>query len=160
MIGWFLAPYERTVGTHLPGRRCAMAQFTPQIQADGGRWAHEECLGGAAVCKVDATAATLQAINAAAGFDRIPVARLNDPLSTLTAGQKTTIRNRILGLGYTAGELQAALGADLGAVTLGELLRFVLGRRLQARYAEATDEIILDGPQETPLPPETIDAQV
>lgn len=170
-MSWFLCPYKRRPGTHLPSRYCAMDDFTAQLILDGADpqspWAEEECLAsspdiGVAVVKVSSLAkpATLAAINAAPGFIRIPVARLDDPLSTLSNAQKTAIRNKVLALGYTAQEVQAALGTDLGTRTLRELLQFVLSRRRQPTYDLATDTIGLDGKLETPLPPSLIDAQV
>lgn len=166
MPSWFICPYKRTVGTHLPGRYCAMDDFTAQIVADGADpqrpWVGEECLGNCAVVKVSsaATAATLQAINAAPGFVRVPVWRLDDPLSSLTNAQKNGVRNKVLALGYTAAEVQAALGSDLSSITLGQLLRFILGRRLKPRYDVGADAVNLDGAQETPQPPEAVDVQV
>lgn len=158
-VGWFLAPYKRR-GTKV-ARYCAMDDFTPQITADGGGWAEAECLGGMAVVKVNASPATLTAINAAPGFIRVPLSRLDDPLSTLTAGQLAAIKNQVLGLGYSLSELQARFpGADLTNTTLGDVLRFILTRRLQARYDTPTDTIILDGGVQTTTPIEVVDGAV
>jgi hypothetical protein len=160
-VAWFLAPYKRRDSPQgVPGRYCAMDDFTAQILADGGGWAEAECLGNMAVVKVRATAATLQTINQTAGFTGVPGSALNDPLSSLTQAQKNALRNKILSLGYTAQELQNALGTDLGAVTLGQLLRFVLTRRLRPRFDQPTGTIICDGPQDPTVAPESVDGEV
>lgn len=164
-VAWFLAPYKRRDNPRGVGRYCQMDDFTAQILADpeyagAEPWAESECLGGVAVVKVRASAALLQTINQTAGFTMIPGAMLDNPLSSLTAGQKTTLRNTIVALGYTVNELQTALGTDLGAVTLGQLLRFVLTRRMTPRYDVATDAIVLNGTQLACSPIEAVDAAV
>lgn len=123
-----------------------MDDFTPAIRADGGDWAEAEVLGQHAIVKVRAGAATLTAIGAAAGFDRIPLAALDDPLSSLSAGQRAALRARVEALGYSAAEIAAALPGDLGSYTLRQLLRFVASRRRKVRYDAATDSIVDDGP--------------
>lgn len=167
-MAWFFAPYKRRdPRPGSPGRYCAMDDFTAQIIADGADpanpWAEIECLGNYAVVKVPSTtsAATLNAINAAPGFQRVPLARLDDPLSTLTAAQRNQVQNFIVNtLGYPLSELQADLGTDLSTHTLRDVIRFTLKRKLLPRYNQPTDTIVLDGPQVTPAPVETIDAQI
>lgn len=158
-MAWFLCPYKlRSVFTNR--RYCAMDDFTAQILADGGNWRETEVLGNAALVKVQASAATLSAINAAPGFTRIPVNRLDDPLSSLTSAQLTTIKNKVLALGYTQQELTDALGSNLSLITLGQLLRFIATRRLKPRYDVVTDTIVLDGPIQPCLPIEQVDGVV
>lgn len=156
---WFLAPYRRRPGAEVV-RYCAVDDFTALISSDGGGWAEAECLGGYAVAKVCASAATLQAINAEPGFIGVPVGRLDDPLSSLTAGQRSALAAKVQELGYSADELRDALGSDIGQHTLGDLLRFVLRRRRRPRYDADTDEIVLDGPVEPTGRVEDIDAGV
>ena len=145
-MAWFLVPYKRRADGSKPIRYCAMDDFTAQIVADGGTWSESEVLGNMAVVKVQASSTTLSAIAATAGFTRIPVDRLADPLSSLSSTQRTAIKNKVLALGYTAQEVTDALGTDLSQITLGQLLRFVASRRLQPRYDAATDTILCDGP--------------
>lgn len=158
-VAWFFAPYQKRPGR--PIRECAMNDFTAQITADGGAWSESEVLGDQAIVKVNAATATIQAIAADARFDRIPAALrlLNDPLSSLSAAQRTAIRNKILSLGYTQAEIDQRL-PDLSVVTLGDVLRFVCRRRKKARYDEATDTIVLDGPEQVCRTPESVDAAV
>lgn len=143
-IGWFVAPYKRLPSTVRIARYCAMDDFTALIQADGGDWREVEGLGNRCYVKVRASAATLSTINAAPGFTRIPLARLDDPLSSLTAGQRTAIRQRLLDAGYTLAAINAAI-PNLAQATLRDVLRFAVSRRQKPRYDAATDTIVLDG---------------
>jgi hypothetical protein len=122
-----------------------MRQFTPQIHADGGAWRAIEVLGNRCLAKVRASASTLSTINAAPGFVRVPLTRLDDPLSSLSPAQRTAIRNILTDAGYTMAEINARF-PNLADHTLGDALRFLASRRLKPRYDAATDTIILDGP--------------
>ncbi len=150
-IAWFLCPYQRlTTGAGLrkPIRYCVMADFTDQIRADGGDWREVEILGNRAIAKVRASDATLTTIAGTPTFRRIPTAILDDPLSTLTAGQRTAIRNEILDAGYTTQELNDRF-PNLAQATLRQALKFLATRRVRPRYDSATDSIVLDGPLDT-----------
>jgi hypothetical protein len=143
-ISWFIVPYKRR------------PDFNSQVLA----WSATEVLGQQAIVKVNATSAVLTSIAGTAGFQRIPVARLDDPLSGLTNQQKNAIRNRVLALGYTVSEIDAALPGDLGQYTLRQLLLFIARRRRKVRYDEATDSIIDDGQDQPVRPVEHVDADV
>ena len=159
-IGWFIAPYKRRPTTGpVPTRYCAMDDFTSQIVADGGAWSESEVLGDCAIVKVRASSQTLSDIASAQGVTRIPLQILDDPLSSLTNAQRNAIRNRILAMGYTTAEINAAL-PNLANVTLGQVLRFAATRRLRPRYDRASDTIVLDGQVETPRPVADLDAAV
>lgn len=161
--GWFIAPYKRRVRPQLSGivRYCAMNDFNVQIQAfNGGRWAETEVLGQHAIVKVRASAATMTAIANTAGFTRIPVAALDDTLSSLTTAQKNAIRNKVQALGYTLAELQERFPNDLGTYTLRQLLMFVAQRRRLVRYDAGTDSIIDDGPDQPVRPLADVDGVV
>jgi len=159
-IAWFLCPYKRVAGSKHPARYCGMDDYTATILADGGTWAETEVLGSQAIVKVRAGAATLTTIADATGFVRLPVERLDDPLSSLSSAAKTAIRNKVISLGYTAAELTARFGSDLGAYTLGDLLRFVATRRLKPRYDAVNDVIICDGATQPVRSIESVDAEV
>jgi len=159
-VAWFVCPMERVPHPRRVIRRCAMDSFTQLIEADGGGWAESEVLGQRAVVKVRASAQTLTVIGQAPGFIRVPAARLGDPLSSLSAGQRTALRNVVLDLGYTAGELADRFPGGLGTVTLGELLRFIASRRRKVRYDQATDSIVDDGPEVVPVPVDVVDGAV
>jgi hypothetical protein len=154
-VGWFLAPYRRLVGPRIPTRYCAMDDFTPQVVG----WSETEVLGQHAVVKVDAAPAVLQEIAGTEGFQRIPVARLDDPLSSLTVNQRNAIRTKIISLGYTAEELDAAF-PDIRDFALRQVLLFVCRRRRKVRYDQATDTIIDDGPDQPVRPLADVDAAV
>jgi len=143
-IGLYVVPYARRSVAGRPTRYCQMDDFTAQILADGGIWLCVEILGNVAIVKVRASASTLTTL--AAQFDRIPISRLKDSLASLTAGQRTALRDKALALGYTLIEFQAALGTDLTNITLRQYLRFLATRRIKPRYNQPTDEIMLDGP--------------
>jgi hypothetical protein len=159
-IGWFFAPYKRRPADS-PTRYCAMNDFNTQIEADGGAWREAECLGNYAVCKVRASVGTLAAIRDTAGFQRINVTLLSDPLSSLTVNQRQGIRDFLVGtLGFPLAELQERFPNDLGTYTLGDVLRFALRRRLKPRYAAGADAIVLDGAVQPTLAVEQVDAGV
>jgi hypothetical protein len=84
---------------------------------------------------------------------------LDDPLSSLTSGQRTAIRNEVLDAGYTAAEINAA-HPDFSTVTLRDVLRFLTRRRLKPRYDQGTDTIVLDGPPQNCKSPESLDGGV
>lgn len=157
---WYLCQYKRRLGGPRPARYCAMNDFTPQVEADGGKWAETEVLGNWAIVKVLALPATLDTIAAAPGFRRLNKAALNLSLSDLNAGQKATLLSWVTDMGYTVAEVRGALGNDLGLLTLGDVLRFCARRRHKPRYDEATDMIILDGPEQACRTVDSVDAEV
>jgi hypothetical protein len=102
-----------------------LAQFT----VDNGLLRERMCLGNHAIVKVYAdSTATLQAIAALAGTERLPKDRLDDTLADLTAAQKQALQDRILALGYTQAEIDAALGADIGTHTLRDVVQFIISK--------------------------------
>ncbi len=143
-LSWFLCPYKRRVNSHKLVRYCAMDDFTELIAADAGAWSEIEVLGDRAIVKVRATPATLATIAGTATFRRIPLTLMDDPLSSLTAGQRTAVRNELLDAGYSLAEVTAAF-PDIAQATLGQVLRFLCTRRLKPRYDANTDTIIFDG---------------
>ncbi len=162
-IGYFIAPYVRKVApAYLIGaasRYVIINDLTATILADGGSWGSVEVLGNQAIAKVSAAAATLTAIAALTGVTRVHLSRLNDSLSTLTAGQRAAIRTLIINAGYTIAEVDARF-PDLTQVTIGEALRFLATRRLRPRYDSGTDSIVLDGPVQACESVDALDAVV
>jgi len=158
---WYLCPYSARNWRRVnDARYCAMLDFDDLITADGGAWAETEVLGNHAIVKVRASANTLTTINAAAGFTPLTQDRLDAPLSDLTTQQKTAIRNKVLSLGYTSKEITNRFGSDLGAYTLRDVLRFVATRRLEARYDDVLQQVVLDGAVVTPRSIESVDERV
>jgi hypothetical protein len=147
-IAWFVCQYKLRPETR-PIRYCAMDDYTPAILADNGAWTESEVLGGYAVVKVRAAAATLTTIAGTAGYYRIPAfTRLADALATLTAAQRTAIQTRILAMGYTQAEIDTALGNTLALwrqKNLRTLLIFMAQRRLTPRWDSIQGQIVLDG---------------
>lgn len=159
-IAWFLTNYKRTETSRgRPGRYCAMDDFSAVIANDNGRWAESEVLGGYAIVKVRATAATLTAIAGTDGFFRVPIAVLDDTLAALTAAQRTAIRTRVEAMGYTAEEITAAF-PNLRNATLRQVLNFIVGRRRKPRYDAVGDIIVLDGEITSCRSVESVDAEV
>lgn len=155
---WGICPM-RVAGTPPEQYRyCAIEDFRAQITADGGDAHYAEILGDHAVVKVRASTATLLSIDATPGFVRIPRhVGLDEPLSDLTANEKTVLQNKLLSLGYTAGQLQNALGGDLGTKTLRDLLRFAASRwrRPKRIVADVTEFETTDWPS-NPRPVEEV----
>ena len=156
-VAFFIIPYER-YASYRPARRVAIAAFTPQIEADGGDWSESEFLGDRALVKVRASVATLTAI-ADQGWFRLPLSRLEDPLSSLSNTQRIALRNQITDAGYSSAELNALI-PNLAGASLRQVLRFMLSRRLKPRYDEATDQIVLDGPDQPATAIEALDLRV
>jgi len=160
-VGWFIAPYVRDPSTLPRIRRYVVVdELTATIRADGGDWSETEVLGQVAIVKVRASAGTLSQVAALPGVTRLPVDRLDDPLSTLTAGQKTALRTRVQALGYTLPEIAGRFPNDIGTYTLRQLLHFIASRRRKVRYDQATDAIIDDGVIFTPRAVAEVDAAV
>ena len=162
-IGWFIAPYRMKDGFNTKVRYCAMDDYTALVFADNGAWAEIECLGpgaGWTVVKVNASAGTLATIAADVDITRIPVAALDNTLASLTAGQKTAVVNKLQALGYTLPELQARFPNPIGTYTLGDVLRFVLSRRLTPRFDANQQTIICDGDVLACAPIEQIDQEI
>ena len=142
-LAWFICGYkvEAGLGGLMNSRYCAMNDFTPQINVDGGTWSESEILGGYAVVKVRANAATLTIIGATTGYYRIQNHwLLTDTLTDLNTTQRNAITTRILAMGYTQAELNAIMGSTLALwrqKTLATLLRFMAD--------DAQQQIVLDG---------------
>jgi hypothetical protein len=146
---WFLCPYKRRVSEVRPTRYCAMDDFTAAVRSDGGDWSETEVLGDAALVKVRASDATLTTIAGTAGFHRLlNKVLLSGSLSDLTALQLNFINTRLLALGYSQAEIDAASGGDWRTKTLEDLLQMIAKRRLRPRYDADSDLIVLDGPEQ------------
>lgn len=163
-LAWFVCQYEIMAPPHNFRRFCAMNDFNTQIQADGGAFAESEVLGGYALVKVRASSTTLTTIGNTANFFRIPNwVNLTDTLGSLTTTQRNAIQTRILAMGYTQAEINAALGSTLSAwrtITLGQVLRFITTRRLLSRWDAVQQQFVLDGPAVPCEPVANIDTQV
>lgn len=158
-VAWYIVPYEVDTSTRFAAaRRCPMDNFSSAIAADGGAWHEIEVLGGHAIVKVRASLATLVSIDAAAGFMRLPKDDLTAPLSDLTTLQKNRLRQKILDMGYTAQDISAALGTDLGAVTLAQVLRFIASKRREPRWTGTA--FVYDGELRTPESVDDLDRRV
>ena len=159
-VGWFIAPYVRRPHPDRVIRYCVIDDLTAAIAASGGAWAEVEVLGQHAIVKVRASNAVLTQVAGLTGVQRIPVARLDDQLSSLTNAQKNAIRNKVTALGYTLAELRERFPNDLGTYTLRELLLFVARRRRKVRYDEASDTIVDDGADQPVTPISVADETV
>jgi hypothetical protein len=161
-IAWFICGYK--LGSNPRERYCAMNDFTPTIFADSGVWSETEVLGGYALVKVRASATTLTTIAGTTGFQRIPSwVNLTDTLGSMTTAQRTAILNKILAMGYTAGEISTALGSNLTGWrthTLGDVLRFIASKRLKPRWDSVNKQIVLDGVLQACKPVASVDDEV
>lgn len=119
-------------------------RYQQLIDADGGASINISLpaggtpLVGYLLVKIRAAAATLTQINADPDIDGFPFNRMADSLATLNNTQKTAYRNRLLFLGYTAAEISAQLGADLGAKTMRDLVVFAAQRCVKPVAIDAT----------------------
>lgn len=161
-VAWFIARYQHRLlrGGRIAQRVNPVDAFTAQIGGDGGAWAECEALGQRAVVKVRASAGTITLIGQAPGVTRIPLGVLDDPLSTLTAGQRTNLRSLILDMGWTAADINARFPAGLASVTLGELLRFAASRRRAGRYDPTAGGFVDQARDVTPGDVDRLDAVV
>lgn len=161
--GWFLCGFKtRTFRPNV--RYCAMDDFTPTINADGGAWGMSEALGGNALVKVRANDATLATIAGTAGFFRVTNKFvLSDSLADLTNAQRNAVNNRLLAMGYTQQEIDAVMGSTLAEwrqKTFLTLLNFICQRRLTPRWDDVLQQIVLDGAAVPCEPPSKVDAEV
>lgn len=159
---WFLVPY----GTKelFPGRQVrtlAIDDYTPAIKAAGGDWAEAEVLGNKAIVKVRATATDLTAIANDLRMDLVllPVSALSDSLGTCTASQRTAMRTMLIGLGYSAAEVDTTMGADWTVKSLADVCRVALTRRLSPRK-DANGNIVMDGAPRSCKSIESVNARV
>jgi hypothetical protein len=162
-IGWYIVPNGTKPNLRDAAKRdiyCLMDDYTVQILADGGDWSNTEVLGGRNIVKVRASDATLTML--AGLFLRIPVARLDDTLASLSTTQKNRIQQELNDMGYSNAEITSVLGNFnlIGTKTLRQLLNFMGTRRQIARYSAATDTLVYDGAIVAPTPVEAVDAAV
>ena len=153
-LAWFLVPYESnnlTDGIFIirHRRRPVTSRYLPEIVADGGAVQTSEGLGNHAVARVRASQATLDLIAAHAGVIRVPQRwlRLVDNFTDMTNGERNQIENKLLSVGFTQAEIDAALGSTLAewrAHTLHDLLNLVCSGRIESRRQGSN--IIFDGP--------------
>jgi len=143
-IGWFIVPYKRRLNAPRPTRYCAMDDATTIIEANGGKWTETEILGDRALVKVRAPSAILETIAQQPNVRRVPLDRLNDPLSSLPNNVRNALKNEITDAGYTIQEVNASF-PNLADHTLGDVLRFMASRRKKPRYDVGTDTFMLDG---------------
>lgn len=159
---WFICLMkEKPTGKAFPVARrwCAISDMRSLFQADGGSMHFTEVLGNHCIVKVKASEATLATIANAEGVTRIPLSRLDDSLSTLTNAQRTALRNKVLGMGYTVSEIDAAF-PNLAQATIGGVLRFCAGRRLKPRWDAVNGVVVLDGAVQPCVPISDVDGAV
>jgi hypothetical protein len=168
IIAWYIVPYKRQyfvewqpgqfIPVAMPRRYAAIGDYTAEICGAGGSWAETEILGDRCLVKVRAPAEVLATLDAV--YQRLPKQRLDDPLSDLSAAAKQKLKNAVLGMGYSVGELQAAFPGDLGDYCLGDVLHFMASRRLKPRYDAQADEIVCDGEVQGCRPVGDVDREV
>lgn len=141
MIAWYIVPYKRDVGIATPARYCAIQDHTPL--GVGRAWTESEVLGDRAIVKVRAPAEMLAVLDGV--YRRLPKNRLDDSLADVSVEGKRALVDEMADMGYSPAEIGAGLPADLGACTLGDVLRFMATRRRKPRWNRGSDEIVLDG---------------
>lgn len=156
---WYIVQYKRRLPARRPSRYCAMDDYTQQIiYKDGGNWSEAEVLGDRAIVKVKAEETTMETLNGV--FKRIPKDLLDDPLSDLSAGVKTALKNEALDMGYTLAEINDKLPNPIGTYTLRDVLKFMATKRLKPRYDKDTDTIVCDGIEQQARSIESVDEAV
>lgn len=108
-----------------------------------GQWDGLETLGNKAIVKINATTSDLLQLNAV--YDRILLNQLDEPISSLSATNRTRLRTIISEMGYTLEEFNEKFPNGIANYTLKDVLKFMLTRRIKPRWDETTDEIIYDG---------------
>jgi len=145
-IAWYIVPWKREIGPEyeaMPGRYCAINDYSKEIFAAGGNWASVEVLGGRHIVKVQAPTNILSALDLQ--YKRLPKDRLDDSLSDLPSNVRIALKNELLDMGYSLEEIWAKLGNDIGQFTLRDVLKFAAQRRRKPRYDRQTDTILCDG---------------
>jgi hypothetical protein len=136
-----------------------MDDYSALIFADGGHWSESEVLGNRAIVKVKAEPGTLSTIASDPSIVKVPLQLLDDKLSSLTANQRTALRNQLLDMGYTADEVTARF-PNIAKNTLGDILRFAASRRKKCRYDPQADAIVLDGPDQPCKPIDLLESEI
>ena len=150
MIGWFICQYRQdAIRKRL--LKIPMNDFNAQIRADGGMWDSIEIPNGRVLVKVRASAATLSAIAGTAGFSRVPLERLDDSLSALTAQQRTAIRGELSDAGFTNQEINSAI-PNLASATVRDVFSLLSSRRITRRYDPVTETHFFDGAPRSTMP--------
>lgn len=145
-VAWYIVPYSVARHHGRLARRCAIYAQLPT-----GGWAETEVAGDRAIVKVSASAGVLTTLNSL--YTRLPKNALDTSLSDLTNGQKLALRDELEAQGYTLAEIQARFGNDLGASTLGDVLRFMTRRRYRLKPNATDDGFERDGSREEPCTP-------
>lgn len=151
-VGFFFAPYQQvTRPDGKTGKVCAMNDFTDEIVADseyggGEPWSEVEILGDYAIVKTRCAALLQVQIGNTAGFDRIPLRflALNQSMGDLTVGERLALRNRAVTIGYTTGEVDAAMGATLPEWRLRsvrDFFSFLASRRNDGKPVRPLDDM-------------------
>jgi hypothetical protein len=156
---WFVCPYKSVPGMS-NARYCAMDEFTPEIQSTGGSWSESECLGNHAVVKVTAPDSLLDNIRAAEGFVELPIEFLWKPLSGMPMMQQYVLIGKAQELGYSIEEIQTHFPNDLGTYTLRDMLNFILTRRYDPAWDEATQSIVFTSTVRSCKSADALDAEV
>lgn len=163
-FAWFICPYTHYEDNGKHGRYCSMNDFTPAIHGEGGWWAESEILGDVALVKVRASEATLTTISNAPGYLRVLNKwLLADNLTDLTLAQYNAIRNRLVAIGYTNGEINSRMGSNLSqwqTKTFLDLLSFAATRRRKPRWDEQLGKIVCDGVITEPRSVLSVDQEV
>lgn len=146
---WFFAPGVRQdQGPGRPGRTNLVASaYGDLLASDNGAWSAVEAYGNYFAVKVRCdSSTTLTMIAQDPSILRVPLSRLDDPTSSLTAAQRTAVLNLLSAMGFTNAEVNARFpGGWDGAYVIRDIVKFAVHRRLTPRYDSASDQIILDG---------------
>lgn len=154
-IAWFIVPYKRH--PDLPRTRYpAIDDFTPEIYA----WSETEVLGDIAIVKINADGNILAQLNNEPGYERLPKGQLKDGLGDVPPGQLKKWIDLMLEQGYSQAEIDAEFPDGLKNYTMEDMLNFMATRRLKPRWVPETDEILIDGEEQTPKPVAIVDAEV
>ena len=155
-VAFYIVPMKRNPfpAGPFPQRDIALVIDDPNFK----NWAGIEVMGNRAIVKVNAGAARLTQYDAA--YKRLPKNSLDTSLSDLSAPVKAALRAEVLGMGYTAAEVNARFPNGVGEYTLRQFLQFVSSRRRRERYDPDADEIILDGQDDPCGSLDEIDQQV
>jgi hypothetical protein len=156
---WFVCPYQPCESMSAC-RYCAMDDFTARLNAVGGSWSESECLGNHAVVKVTAPDSLLDKIRAAEGFVELPIEFLWQPLSGMPLMQQYVLIGKAQELGYSIEEIQTHFPNDLGTYTLRDMLNFILTRRYDPAWDEATQSIVFTSTARSCKSADALDAEV
>ncbi len=149
-IGFYIVPYSFATKLDKKGnvifayRRVDLCKYQEQFETYGVVWHEVEILGNRAIVKIKASQDILESLDIE--YKRLPKDKLNASLADLSQAAKDKIKNELIDMGYSLGEIKARFGNDVefANYTLKDVLKFMAQRRKKPRNITDSNGVIID----------------